>query len=87
MTFMRQFHIPWREIEKKAVIVSIKDNEVIVLNEVGTEIWKFLNNERKLDQIIEHVLSMFEADRSTVKRDVEEFLEKMQQRELLNVNE
>ncbi|MBN1273909.1 MAG: PqqD family protein [Candidatus Aminicenantes bacterium] len=84
---MRQFHIPWREIEKKAVIVSIKDNEVIVLNEVGTEIWKFLNNERKLDQIIEHVLSMFEADRSTVKRDVEEFLEKMQQRELLNVNE
>ncbi|MFW6131848.1 MAG: PqqD family protein [Candidatus Aminicenantaceae bacterium] len=85
--YSRYFHVPWREIEKKAVVVSVKENEVIVFNEVGTEIWKFLENEKRLDEIINHVLTLFESNRDTVEKDVRDFLTELQKKELLDVKE
>jgi hypothetical protein len=84
-TYKRYYHVPWREIEKKAVVVSVKDNEVIVFNEVGTEIWKFIKSERKINEIVRHVLSLFDSDKKTVKEDVESFLKDLQEREMLDV--
>ena len=85
LTYKRHYHIPWREIEKKAVVVSVKDNEVIVFNEVGTEIWKFIKSERKINEIINHILSLFNSDKKTVKKDVESFLKDLKEREMLDV--
>ena len=85
LTYKRHYHVPWREIEKKAVVVSVKDNEVVVFNEVGTEIWKFIKSERKINEIVNQVLSLFDSDKNTVKKDVESFLKDLQEREMLDV--
>lgn len=87
LTYKRHYHIPWREIEKKAVVVSVKDNEVIVFNEVGTEIWKFIKSERKINEIVDHILSLYESDKNTTKKDVESFLKDLQEREMLDVKQ
>ena len=70
LAYRRHYHVPWREIEKKAVLVSVNDNEVIVLNEVGTEIWKYIKNERKISDIVNHLLSLFDSDMKTIRKDV-----------------
>ncbi len=87
LTYKRHLHVPWREIEKKAVVVSVKDNEVVVLNAVGTEIWKFIKSERKINEIVNHILSLFDSDKKTVKKDVESFLKDLQEREMLDVKQ
>jgi len=87
LTYKRYYHVPWREIEKKAVVVSVKNNEVIVFNEVGTEIWKFIKSEKKVNEIADHILSLFESDKNTVKKDVESFLKDLQEREMLDVKQ
>lgn len=87
LTYKRHYHVPWREIEKKAILISVKENEVIVLNEVGTEIWKFIQSSKKIEDIVDHLVSQFNAENKTVKKDVESFLIDLQERELLDVKE
>ena len=87
LTYKRRYHVPWREIEKKAVVVSVKENEVIVFNEVGTEIWKFIKSERKINEIANHILSLFDSNKKTVRKNVETFLKDLQEREMLDVKQ
>jgi len=87
LTYRRHLHVPWREIENKTVLVSVKENEVIVLNKVGTEIWQFIKHERKINEIVNHILSLFDSDKKTVKKDVESFLKDLQEREMLDVKQ
>jgi len=58
---------------------------VVVFNEVGTEIWKFIKSERKINEIVNQVLSLFDSNKKTVKKDVESFLKDLQEREMLDV--
>jgi len=87
LIYKRHYHVPWREIEKKAVVVSVKDNEVVVFNELGTEIWKFIKSERKINEIVNHILSLFDSDKKTIKKDVECFLKDLQEKEILDVKQ
>ncbi|MFC1548578.1 PqqD family protein [Candidatus Omnitrophota bacterium] len=84
MMYKRAHRVPWRIVDDKAVLVSVKNSEVMVLNEVGTEIWTFMEEKRNLDQIIEHVLSTFDTDKETAEDDVRNFLEDMKEKEALD---
>ena len=84
MMYKRAHRVPWRIVDDKAVLVSVKKSEVMVLNEVGTEIWTFMEEKRSLDQITEHVLSAFDTDKKTAEDDVRNFLEDMKEKEALD---
>ena len=85
MTYKRSRLVPWRVVEGKAVLVSVKRSEVIVLNDIGTQIWVFLEGKKNLNEIVENVHFSFEADRETIKNDVVSFLENMREKEVLDV--
>ncbi|MBD3427007.1 MAG: PqqD family peptide modification chaperone [Candidatus Omnitrophica bacterium] len=85
MTYKRAHRVPWRLVEDKAVLVSVKNSQVMVLNQVGTEIWNYLEQGKSSDEIVDHILSVFDVDRETAEKDVREFLADMQQRETLDV--
>ena len=38
--YAKKFRLPWRIIDNEAVIVDIRNNSVLQLNDVGRHIWE-----------------------------------------------
>lgn len=70
-------NLPWRIIEGEAILVNVKESEVIHLNPVGAEIWNSINGKKSAKEIIEHIYEQFEVDKETAEEDTLEFLEKL----------
>lgn len=67
--------VPYRLIEGEAILVNVKNGEVIHLNEVGASIWSFLEGGKKINQVIEHICENFEIDIETATKDTLEFIQ------------
>jgi hypothetical protein len=84
MLYKRAHRVPWRIVDGKAVLVSIANSEVMVLNDTGTEIWGFLSEERGFEDIVEHLLSVYECDRADARKDVDEFIKDLTAKEAID---
>jgi GeoRSP system PqqD family protein len=65
-----------RVIDGKAVVISIDQNQVHVLNSVGTRVWELCDG-RAVDDIIDQIVLEFEVEREQAARDVEAFAERL----------
>lgn len=84
MKYKRAHKVPWRVVDGKAVLVSVQNSEVMVLNETGTEIWSFLSEGRTLDDIVEHLTEVCDCDRGSCSADAEEFISEMTKKGAVN---
>lgn len=84
MLYKRAHRVPWRIVDGKAVLVSITNSEVMVLNDTGTSIWGFLSEERGFEDIVDHVLDTFECDRATAEKDVTDFVNDLTLKEAID---
>jgi len=85
MTYKRAHTVPWRIVDGKAVLVVVKNSEVIVLNGLGTDIWKFLSEERTEDDIVEYLYENFDAGKDAIRNDARAFVISLKDKEVLNV--
>lgn len=67
-------NIPWRMIDKEAILVDIKEGESIYFNEVAAEIWNSLDGKKTIKEIAENISDTFDIDPETAKNDTLEFL-------------
>jgi hypothetical protein len=74
---------PFQILGGEAVIVVPPRREIHRLNEVGTLLWRELEAERTLDQLVGAVVEEFEVGESEARADVERFLREMRERELV----
>jgi hypothetical protein len=58
-----------RIIDGKAVVITIDENQVHVLNPVGTRVWQLADG-RSLEAIIDQVVAEFEVERDQAALDV-----------------
>ncbi len=70
------------------VVVPVGSNtvsfrSVITLNESGAFLWKQLENETTLEQILDAMLTEYDVDQATAKADVDEFIELLKKADLL----
>lgn len=77
--------ISWRIIEDRAVLVDESDNRVLQMDEVGTEIWKCIEDRIKIEDIVRHICQIFEVDEERATKDTIEFLKQLMQREFIKV--
>lgn len=76
------------ELSDEAVILSLKNGKYYGLNSVGVTIWKNIQTASSLADIEAAVLSEYDVDEETCRREVSLFLEKMLSEELIeNVDE
>jgi len=54
------------------------------LNYLGGEIWKLCDGTRDREQVLESLMELFDADRDTVKRDLDAFLDGMIEKGLIH---
>ena len=79
----REGYTAWRVVDSQAVIVSPKDSEVTILNEVGTVIWKLTDGSRQISEIAKEVCKKFDVSRDAAEKDIGEFLKDLKKKKLI----
>jgi hypothetical protein len=65
-----------RVIDGKAVVITIDQNELHVLNTVGTRVWELVDG-RPLHSIVDQIVAEFDVERERAARDVCAFAEQL----------
>lgn len=68
--FRKSGKVPWRIIEGEAILVSTRSQQVLYLNESATEVWKVLDEDKSLEEIVDHLCACFEIARDQAEQDV-----------------
>lgn len=76
----------WQLLEGLAVVVATRQRTVHRLDEVATDLWRFLEPGRTVVEIERFVLDTYDADEETARRDVREFLENLAALDLVEVS-
>lgn len=71
-----------REIAGNYIVIPVGENAVnfkamITLNETGSFLWKQLQEERTLKELLDAMLEEYEVDKQTANLDIESFIEKL----------
>lgn len=77
-----------REIADEYILVptgrtALQFNGLITVNEIGALIWKMLLEEATIDSIVEAILKEYESDFETVREDVLEFIQYLQNNQII----
>lgn len=69
-------HVAYRKIAGQVVIVQPLDDNMLTLNETGSEIWGMLEGDSVLE-IAEKMATLFDVSREEALADTKEFLSQM----------
>lgn len=58
-------------------------NGMITLNDSGSFFWDCLTHETTIDEVVEKVISEYDIDTETAKRDIEKFIKMLEDNNLL----
>ena len=58
-------------------------NGMITLNDSGSFFWDCLTHETTIDKVVEKVISEYDIDTETAKRDIEKFIKMLEDNNLL----
>ena len=81
-----------REIAGEYIIIptgsaALEFNGLISVNEVGVSIWKMLQNDVTLDELVAGILAEYDVEESVAREDILEFLDRLQSVGMLIGNE
>lgn len=77
-----------REVAGNFIVIAVGEaaldfNGVITLNETGAFLWNKMSSDVKEQDLVYAMISEYEIDEATAKRDVLAFVEKLEKAELL----
>ena len=75
-----------RVIDGEAVIIIPQDNEVKVLNEVGSRIWDLIDGQRDLNEVSTLISDEFEVSSGQAFEDITEFINDLSRKKMVNLN-
>jgi len=75
--------VVFRDLEGEAVILDLSSGTYFGLNEVGTRVWRLVDEGHSTSRIVEIVSSEYEADRDTIERDVARLIDDLHSRRLI----
>ena len=78
-----------REIAGDYVIIptgktTLTFNGLITVNEVGAALWKMLQSDKSLDDLIQGILDEYDGEESVAREDIQEFLETLRKNGILD---
>lgn len=71
-----------REIAGDYIIIPtgktvLQFNGLITVNEVGVSLWKMLQNDVTLEDLVQGILSEYDVEESVAREDIQEFLDSL----------
>lgn len=81
-----------REIAGDYIIIPtgstvLEFNGLITVNEVGVTLWKLLQEEVSMEQLVDAVLVEYDVEEAVAREDIQEFLDKLSEGGILKKEE
>ena len=75
--------IVYREIAGEAILVPIRRNvadmeSIYTLDSVGADIWKLIDGERTVSEILDALLIEYDVEAEVLSQDLDEFVEQLE---------
>jgi len=87
MDFSKRVEIPdtlfAQEVDGEMVLLDMASENYYGLDEVGTEIWRILNEGKTLEETVAELLEIYEVDETTLRQDLERFVTHLTEHGLL----
>ncbi len=84
-SIVRNPETAYRNLDGEGLVMNPSDSMLHSLNEVACAIWEYLIEEHKVSEVVEMVLEKFNCDYETAERDVLNFLQTLQQQDLVKL--
>lgn len=76
-----------QEIDDETVILDTKTQEYFSINEVGKNIWDMISKTSSLQKILDELVNIYEVPKEQLKNDMINFLEALNQKGLIIIND
>ena len=81
-----------RQVAGNYIVIAVGDeavdfNGMITINETGAFLWSILAHGATKEEMLEKLMSEYEVDEETAKKDITDFLIKLNDGKLLIINE
>jgi len=63
-----------KEVEGQMILLNLKSGEIFELNETASCVWVCIKNRKKIDYIIRKLVTKYNIDSITAKKDIDDFL-------------
>lgn len=83
MELYKRKNIPWRIIDKEALVVDPHSSLVYPFNRVAARIWQLLDGTHGLQEIADIIYNEFEADKKLVAEDTRNFISQLKEARLI----
>ena len=75
--------VVFRDLDGEAVILDLASGTYFGLNEVGTLVWRMIDEGRNAAEIVDAVAAEYQADRAAIAQDVNRLIEDLSTRRLI----
>lgn len=79
----RNNDILWKLIDGKVVLLDMDEAMAMTLNDVGSHIWMALEKQKTHDELVQDVVTAFDVDENTARKDTHSFLNEMIKKDLI----
>jgi len=80
---LRTSDISARTIGGETIVLDLPSSQYFAITGVGSRVFQLLAEERSVDDLVTAILAEFEVDEATARRDVETFVDRLRQAQLL----
>jgi len=67
----------WTDLEDRVAFLCLDQDQLFEIDGVGKAVWDFLEEPRSLDEIVEHVRSVYRVDRDRCEADIRSFISRL----------
>lgn len=85
MIFKRNENIDVSELDGQKVMMNIELGKYLMLNEVGSSIWDFIDGENSIEKIVDILTSEYDVQRDECMKSVINYIEKLKELELIEL--
>ena len=79
-------HQVYTTLGSEAVVLELQASNYFGMNDVGTVVWNFLQQPRKVSDIIEHIFNNYEVSAEQAEVEIMSFLQKLADQGLVVVD-
>ena len=77
--------ITWRRVENEGVLLNLNNGDYFTLSEVGVEIWKRLDGDTPISEIVSFIAEKYRISNNQALRDARGFMKILFRYELVEV--
>lgn len=81
--YVRNPVIKSKVIDDEQILLNTETGDYFGLNELGAEIWELVDGQHDLDAMIEHLLDVYEVEKTELTDDVTGFIDALLERSII----